>query len=161
MKCPPLYALRRLLLLPLHLHLTFAVAFMTTALKLALLTVALRSVAASTPLRITENGVEADYYLSPTDGKTGGPNVTGSKLTLKYGERFYLMKIDKQHSSEDKGDFHLLDLVDKTINVTVDLNGASCGCNVAFYLVSMQHPGHGKRLVLRRQQRGRERVPGD
>ena len=110
---------------------------MTCFLALALLSVALRSVVASRPLQITENGVKADYYLSPTDGKTGGPNVTGSKLTLKYGERFYLMKIDKQHSSDDKDDFHLLDLVDKTINVTVDLNGASCGCNVAFYLVSM------------------------
>jgi len=83
-----------------------------------------------------------DLYLSPTDGGNFPEIVSGgSGLKMHYGQRFYLMRTQKQHSSPDRGDFHQLELLGKTINVTIDLNGASCGCNVAFYLVSMPNAG--------------------
>jgi len=45
-------------------------------------------------------------------------------------------------SSGNRDDFWQPNLVGKTIGVTANLNGAGCGCNVAFYTVAM--PGWGQ-----------------
>ena len=99
-------------------------------------------VAAAAPeaaaLQITEDGHSAQYFLSPRD--VHSPEVVdgGASLHLKMGERYYLLRnAAKTHSSSDPADFKMFDLVNKTLNVTVDLNGAGCGCNAALYFVSM------------------------
>ena len=65
----------------------------------------------------------------------------GAGLEMGFGTRTYLMVTPNiPHSSSKRSDFKILSLLGKEINVTVDLNGASCGCNAAFYLTSMPAP---------------------
>ena len=92
---------------------------------------------ASTELSVKVDGEKQAYWLSPTDEASGSPDADGTALRLSYGQRFYLMSTPKAHSSSQREDFKQLYVKGKMLNVSIDLQGASCGCNVAFYLVSM------------------------
>eukprot|EP00056_Hartaetosiga_gracilis_P015884 m.242481 g.242481 ORF g.242481 m.242481 type:complete len:307 (+) comp34102_c0_seq1:18-938(+) len=91
------------------------------------------------PFYVQFGETQRKTYLSPFDDGNK-PNITegGRKVNVRFGERFYIMlNAFHPHSSPNSSDFLQFDLVGKTLNVTVDLNGASCGCNAAMYLVSM------------------------
>lgn len=66
----------------------------------------------------------------------------GMVLTMAPFEKVYLMN-SEMHTSTNPADFAMLQLVGNSISLNVDMgaDGPSCGCNVAFFLVSM--PGQG------------------
>jgi len=84
-------------------------------------------------LKINEDGVENTYYLPGATTIDGGKTV---KFTPPY--RFYLMKTPTtDYSNADN--FYKPYFPGKTFSVDVNFgnNGASCGCNLNFYLVDM------------------------
>jgi hypothetical protein len=91
-------------------------------------------------LVVTEDGTPGTYHISPIN-----PNVKvvddGGGVELGFGTRAYVMVTPNlPKSSSNRSDFKEFALLGKMINVTVDLNSASCGCNAAFYLTSMPAP---------------------
>jgi len=90
-------------------------------------------------LLINEDGEWKQYYLP-------GANVIDGGKTVEYRPpwRFYLMKHPTtDYSNSDN--FYKIQWPGKTFTVDMDLNGASCGCNLNFYLVDMPvgFPGSG------------------
>jgi hypothetical protein len=84
-------------------------------------------------IKINEDGVVNTYYLP---GATTINDATTVKFTPPY--RFYLMKTPTtDYSNADN--FYKPMFPGKTFSVDVDFggNGASCGCNLNFYLVDM------------------------
>ena len=90
----------------------------------------------STPWYVMENGVKQTYYM-------GSANIDGNGTLQLKRQRLYIMGKPGIHSSPHREDFVEYNLIGKTINITVDLNGAGCGCNAAFYLVSMPYHSPG------------------
>lgn len=84
-------------------------------------------------LAISYNGSPKYVYVVNKGGS--GVNVDGSKLTIDYGPRVYLGKSCDQSMNGDM--FWSPNLLGKNVSYTVNLAGAGCGCNIAFYLVSM------------------------
>jgi hypothetical protein len=62
---------------------------------------------------------------------------SGASFSVRYNTRAYLTKSCGGWSPNN---FYQMQLLDKTLSVDVDLSTVSCGCNIAFYLVSM--PGY-------------------
>jgi hypothetical protein len=54
------------------------------------------------------------------------------------GARVYLAEQCPEHFSYSEVDYAALPLLGRTLSVTVDVSGVECGCNAAFYLVSMR-----------------------
>jgi len=80
--------------------------------------------------QIQEDGSWNTYFL---------PGATvHDKRAVTYGinDKYYLKKLRTADNSEAQN-FKMLELPGKTLIVEVDLNGAGCGCNVNFFLVSM------------------------
>jgi len=99
-------------------------------------------------LVVSEDGKDETCYTTPASNNIKVVNG-GTGLEMGFGTRAYLMVTPNlPHSSSNRSDFKILSLLGKVINVTVDLNGASCGCNAAFYMTSMPSaeasPGQGK-----------------
>ncbi|CAJ1422093.1 unnamed protein product [Effrenium voratum] len=66
-----------------------------------------------------------------------GATIHG-KRTLQYvmNERYNLMRTPYPDYANE-ADYYMVKLTGKTIMTTIDLKGASCGCNVNFFLVDM------------------------
>jgi hypothetical protein len=92
-----------------------------------------------------------DYLNTASFGPFGGGvvqevfsgmgNMTGdtATLTLKGDNRQYLVEDTTQHTWSGVT-YQKLDLLGKTLSVTVDVSNAGCGCNAALYLVAMGDP---------------------
>mmetsp|Transcript_133032 Transcript_133032/g.332005 ORF Transcript_133032/g.332005 Transcript_133032/m.332005 type:complete len:447 (-) Transcript_133032:229-1569(-) len=78
------------------------------------------------------------------EGATTVQNNTGMILHEQPFEKFYLMN-SPRHTSTKRHDYAYLKLVGNSFRVNVDMghHAASCGCNVAFFLVSMPGTGGG------------------
>lgn len=77
-------------------------------------------------------------------GATVVQNGTGMILHEKPFEKLYLMN-SPMHTSTKRHDYAYLKLDGNSVRVNVDMghHAASCGCNVAFFLVSMPGTGGG------------------
>lgn len=89
-------------------------------------------------IKINADGRINEYYLP---GAETIRDHTSVKFTPPY--RFYLMKEPTVNYS-DATKFYKPQLIGKTFTVDMDMNGASCGCNLNFYLVDMPVADAGK-----------------
>lgn len=92
------------------------------------------------PLIINEDGELNEYYLP-------GATILDSGMTVQYDPpyRYYLMR-NPTTDYENADNFYKPDFAGKTFTVDIDYkkDGASCGCNLNFYLVDMPVADAGK-----------------
>jgi hypothetical protein len=69
------------------------------------------------------------------------PEVLGTTLTMKMGERSYLTKAESATALATEG-YYSPNLLGGSVSYDVDVSGADCGCVDTFNLVQM--PGHNK-----------------
>eukprot|EP00928_Gymnodinium_smaydae_P099857 TRINITY_DN964_c0_g1_i1.p1 TRINITY_DN964_c0_g1~~TRINITY_DN964_c0_g1_i1.p1 ORF type:complete len:410 (+),score=66.39 TRINITY_DN964_c0_g1_i1:49-1230(+) len=93
---------------------------------------------------VVEDGEESTYYMSLNvvdEGIHKMPEFEvargGKQLKVPFNSRGYLMNSPGLRSSSKDEDFKKFSLIGKTVTMTVDYRGAGCGCNAAFYFVSM------------------------
>ncbi|CAK9015922.1 3(4)-beta-glucanase AFUA_2G14360 (Mixed-linked glucanase AFUA_2G14360) [Durusdinium trenchii] len=82
-------------------------------------------------LKWNVDGTMKEYYLP-------GANIINDGTTVQYGvnNKYYLMNHDTT-DYQDASNFEKLQVAGQTLITTIALNGASCGCNVNFFLVNM------------------------
>lgn len=97
------------------------------------------------PEPLDVEGIDYPIRLVPTgwDGKggAGGHTVTvdgRNTVRLGYDSRVYWADVCHAGYYNNTG-YTGINFLGKRLEFTVDLAGAGCGCNVAFYLVSMKH----------------------
>ena len=82
------------------------------------------------------SGIPIPLPVLVTHGATDLVSITnGTKLTLLHGSRAYLGSTCVDNFEPDS--FAQLDLMGRVLSFETDLSRVSCGCNAAFYLVSM------------------------
>jgi len=89
-------------------------------------------------LTYTEDGVSKQAYIidTPTDSDRGdGIKVHGSSLTVGHGPRLYFAHTCQESIHPDM--FLTWNLLGKTLSYNVDMSKVGCGCNAAFYFVTM------------------------
>eukprot|EP00446_Apocalathium_sp_SHHI-4_P011371 CAMPEP_0177201768 /NCGR_PEP_ID=MMETSP0367-20130122/26931_1 /TAXON_ID=447022 ORGANISM="Scrippsiella hangoei-like, Strain SHHI-4" /NCGR_SAMPLE_ID=MMETSP0367 /ASSEMBLY_ACC=CAM_ASM_000362 /LENGTH=496 /DNA_ID=CAMNT_0018650301 /DNA_START=69 /DNA_END=1555 /DNA_ORIENTATION=- len=97
-------------------------------------------------LRSNPGAMDVDWFGETQKKYFEGAEIVkhgkGMVLTMAPFEKVYLMN-SEMHTSTNPADFAMLQLVGNSISLNVDMgaDGPSCGCNVAFFLVSM--PGQG------------------
>jgi hypothetical protein len=82
------------------------------------------------------------YYSGPVDVDNNAvlPGMTDEITSsgTRTSGRAYFSSSCNDDGSYDNNLYSALQLLDSTISYTVDLSGAACGCNSAFYLTSMR-----------------------
>ena len=92
-------------------------------------------------LTIKENGTEKVVHALDSSVNGARGSASGAKLTIPHGGRMYLGVSDRgEHQHLDPHGWYIPNLVGGAIEYDVDLSASGCGCNAAFYLVSM--PGY-------------------
>jgi len=87
---------------------------------------------------VSISGATSGYLSASYNAQQLASTATsGTSFSVKYNTRAYLTKSCGGWSPSN---FYQMQLLDKTLSVDVDLSTVSCGCNIAFYLVSM--PGY-------------------
>jgi len=78
--------------------------------------------------------------LEPYDGYAGGVSGTANgSLVLSGNDRAYLVE-DIRAATWSTVQYRKLALLNRSLEVTVDVSNVGCGCNAAFYLVGMGMP---------------------
>ena len=87
--------------------------------------------------QVQEDGTWNTYFLP-------GASIT-DKRAVTYGinDKYYLMKYNTADYSK-ADNFKMIQLNGKTLITEVNLNGAGCGCNVNFFMVSMPAASPGQ-----------------
>lgn len=96
-------------------------------------------------LKYTEEGQTKTAYMmvGPLDSSRGeGVHTHGHSLTVDHGPRLYFSERCEKSISPDM--FLKKKLIGKSLEYTVDLSGVGCGCNAAFYMVTMPAGGRTK-----------------
>lgn len=89
-------------------------------------------------LTYTVDGKKKKAYVMdrPSDSNRGHTvKIRGSSLTMGHGPRVYLAHKCKKTISKDM--FLTMNLLGKTLEYDLDMSKVGCGCNAAFYFVSM------------------------
>eukprot|EP00727_Mastigamoeba_balamuthi_P012707 m51a1_g8059 putative hydrolase and peroxidase (564) ;mRNA; f:133040-135191 len=89
-------------------------------------------------LRVSVDGQGQDMAVAQLGGNSGRLQVSGASMTGQHGIRAYLANGCPAGWSPDM--YHSFPLLGSRLSFTVDLSSVHCGCNAAFYLISM--PGY-------------------
>lgn len=84
--------------------------------------------------QLTQDGASETVYVAQS-GSAWGSSGGGTSMSVSHNARAYVAQ--SCDGSFNPNTFKKVYLLGKTISVTVDLSSVGCGCNAAFYLVSM------------------------
>ena len=84
------------------------------------------------PIRVDDDQPDPTYIMAPWGG---GVFASGAMVGVKWNNRAYFTS--KCQDNFDPTVFKPLYLLDKTLNMTVDVSTINCGCDASLYLVAM------------------------
>lgn len=85
-------------------------------------------------VQVIDDGEPITLYVAQTAGANGRVSLSGDTLRLKHNSRVFLTD---SCANFNPYNFHIFPLTDNTISFDVDVSTISCGCNAAFYMISM------------------------